>query len=54
MTIAWQSLIAEFGCYHYSMVVVPIYDTFKGSVAVEILHQSKWFNANHLAQSTNL
>lgn len=36
----FKSLIAEFGCYHYSMVPVPIYDSFKGSIVLEILNQS--------------
>ncbi|KAH9528423.1 hypothetical protein DERF_002372 [Dermatophagoides farinae] len=35
----FKSLIAEFGCYHYSMVPVPIYDSFKGSIVLEILNQ---------------
>ncbi|XP_017492543.1 PREDICTED: long-chain-fatty-acid--CoA ligase 1-like [Rhagoletis zephyria] len=34
-----QSLIAEFGCYHYSIVVVPVYDTFKASLVLEILQE---------------
>lgn len=36
-------MIAEYACYHYSMAVVPIFDTTESNTWRFILHQSKTY-----------